>query len=466
MIKHSPIIAVTVLIALLMQSVACAKEPDAILRTAQTDKALEYHFDNADSEMLEEIQRGCFLYFWKEVGEAGLAKDRRKAPVASTAAVGFQLSALPIGVEHGWITREQGAERAKQILSALISRKDNKHEGIYYHFVDYDTGGHSSSGYEELASTIDSALLMAGAIPSAEYFKGDVAKLVDRLLAEADWTAFSQGARGELSMGWYPHESGHPEGKGTFHKALWECTSCEERITYFVAISAPTASHALDAKIFYGLKRPIGQHRGMPPYVISPQGTMFHYFFSHCWIDFRHMQADDPGLFGMNSPRVDWFENSRRATLTHRSRCLENAGRFKTFGGNRWGQSACAARDGYVVPHVKPNMANADCWADGTVAPYAAGAAIMFTPEESIAALREYRNMKFPNVWWDPADGGYGFVDCFNIDQNFASDDYVGIDHGPLLLGIENARTGLIWKLFMRSETAKRGVKRLKLSTR
>ncbi len=156
--------------------------------------------------------------------------------------------------------------------------------------------------------------------------------------------------------------------------------------------------------------------------------------------------------------------------MTHRQRCLEHANKFKTFGGNRWGQSACAARDGYVVPHVQPNMANVDCWAKGTVAPYAAGAAIMFTPKESMAALREFRNLKNskgkPLVWWDPADGGYGLVDCFNLDQDFASDDYVGIDHGPLLLGIENARTGLIWKLFMQSETAKRGIKRMKISRR
>ena len=114
-----------------------------------------------------------------------------------------------------------------------------------------------------------------------------------------------------------------------------------------------------------------------------------------------------------------------------------------------------------------PNGSNADKWFEGTVAPYAATAAIMFTPRESMDAIRAFRDLKDPGgkpvVWRDPKVGGYGFADSFNLDQGFASDDYVGIDQGPILLGIENARTGLIWKLFMRSEAAQRSVRQLRL---
>src|SRR5205814_9989365 len=106
-------------------------------------------------------------------------------------------------------------------------------------------------------------------------------------------------------------------------------------------------------------------------------------------------------------------------------------------------------------------------WFEGTVAPYAAGTAIMFTPRESLAALRAFRALKDehgkPLVWRDPADGGYGFADSFNLDQKFVSDDYIGIDQGPLLLGIENARTGLVWKLFMKCPIVRDGLKRLKM---
>jgi hypothetical protein len=167
---------------------------------------------------------------------------------------------------------------------------------------------------------------------------------------------------------------------------------------------------------------------------------------------------------------VDWWENSRRAVLTHRARCIELSDRFKTLSPNIWGLSACVGREGYIVPQITPNLSNEDKLYEGTVAPYAAGSAIMFTPAESMAALRVMRDLKDKNgqplTWRDPTQGGYGFVDAFNLDQKYASDDYVGIDQGPLLLAIENARTGLIWRLFMQSETAKRAGERLRLAPR
>jgi hypothetical protein len=212
----------------------------------------------------------------------------------------------------------------------------------------------------------------------------------------------------------------------------------------------------------------IKRYKDMPPYAVSYQGTLFNHFFSHCWIDYRALGLDDPGRLGVGGPRVDWFENSRRAVLAHRRRCIEQAGRFKSLGENLWGLSACAGRDGYLVPEVQPNVIDKDRWYEGTVAPYAAASSIMFAPAESIAAIRAFRALTDdqgqPFVWRDPGGGGYGFVDSFNLDQNFASDDYVGIDQGPMLLAIENARTGLIWKLFMSGETARLAVARLRLT--
>jgi hypothetical protein len=166
---------------------------------------------------------------------------------------------------------------------------------------------------------------------------------------------------------------------------------------------------------------------------------------------------------------VDWFENSRRAVRTHRARCIEQAGRFGTLSTERWGLSACAGRDGYIVPQVRPNGSDTDEWFEGTVAPYAAATALMFTPQESLAAIRAFRALRGadgrPLVWRAPAEGGYGFADAFNLDQGYVSDDYVGIDQGPILLAIENVRTGLIWRLFMGSDSARRALHRLQLAT-
>ena len=106
-------------------------------------------------------------------------------------------------------------------------------------------------------------------------------------------------------------------------------------------------------------------------------------------------------------------------------------------------------------------------WFDGLIAPYAAGTSIMFLPEESVAALRAFRELKSPDgklvAWRTEGKGAYGLVDSFNLQRNFTSQDTLGIDHGPLILGIENARTGLVWKLFMQHPAAKRAVERLKL---
>lgn len=441
-----------------------------IARDTATQPAA-YRFTAADEQLLDEVEHACFLYFWREVGNpAPLAKDRKLAPVASIAAIGFQLSSLPIGVERGWVTRAEAEQRAKAVLQTLFERKDNKKFGVYLHYPDMNTGGLSHEGFEVLASTVDHALLMAGAITAAQYFKGDVAKLTDRMLADTNWRAFVGGKEGFISMGWKPDDPNGVDGPGGLIDWQWWVASDEERLVYFLASGAPNPEHATDPALYHKLKREVKHYDDMPPYVVSWPGTLFTYFFSHCWIDYRRLGPDNPAAFGFgDQPAVDWWENSRRATLTHRRRCLEQAKEFKTFGDERWGLSVAASRDGYIVPEVRPNIADRDDWCKGTVAPYAAGSAIMFIPEQSVAALRAFRNLKDdagqPFVWLDPNQpGGYGLVDCFNLDQQYASDDYVGIDHGPMLLAIENARTGLIWRLFMGHEAVQRSVKRLRLA--
>ncbi len=461
--------AILKLLFALSLPVECSDDPAAILRVAETEKVLRrgFEFTPQQAALLEEVQRGCFLYFWREVGAAGLAKDRLKAPVSSIAAVGFQLSSLPVGCERGWITKEQGRARAHQVLQALIRREDNKKFGLYYHYLDYDTGGQSSSGYEVLVSTVDSALLFAGAVTAGEYFGGDIRALAAGMLSQANWRAFATGPAGALSMGWRPAAPDRPGGEGTFHPHHWTAATGEERLIYFLAVAAPVDAHAVPPESYYRLRRSVRTYGDGLSYVVSPQGSLFNYFFSHCWIDYRSLGADDPALFGSDAIRVDWYENSRRAVLTHRRRCLEQRHRFRTLDGDRWGLSACAGRDGDLVPEVRPNEIDKDTWYEGTVAPYAAASAIMFAPRVSLAAMRAFRGLKDdlgrPLVWRDPAKGGYGFVDAFNLDQGYVSDDYVGIDQGPMLLAIENARTGLIWALFMESDTARRGVRRLRL---
>jgi hypothetical protein len=440
-----------------------------ILRSSETTAAMEYRFSPADEKLLDETQQACFRYFWVEVGTpSGLAKDRLKAPVASIASVGFQLSGLAIGVERKWITRVEGEQRARTILRTLLERTDNKKFGVYIHYPDLNTGGLSKEGFEILPSTVDHALLLAGAITAGEYFGSDVKALADRMVAETNWKAFAVAPGGYLTMGWAPDDPNTLSGPGKFTELKWDLASDEERLIYFLGVGSPRPDYRIPPEMYYQLKRFERQHKDMSPFIVSWPGALFTYFFSHCWIDFRTLGADDPSRLKVDRPRVDWFENSRRAVLTHRQRCIELGAKYKTLSADRWGLSACVGRNGYIVPEVRPNLSNNENVFAGTVAPYAAGSAIMFTPAESVVALRAFRQLRDergkPLVWRDPADGGYGFVDAFNLEERYACDDYVGIDHGPMLLAIENARTGLIWRLFMGSDTARRAVERLRLT--
>lgn len=456
------------LMLLSLPLMVCVAAGEDIVRGEETEAAIRHRFSDEEEKLLDEVQFACFQYFWKEVGTpACLVKDRLKAPVSSIAAVGFQLSSLPIGVERGWVKRAEGEARARAVLQSLSGREDNKKFGIYIHYPDYDSGGLSKTEFVVEASTVDHALLLAGAITAASYFGGEVSALTDRMIADSNWKAYAVAEGGWLSMGWKPDDPKNLSGPGKFIEWHWHLASDEERLIYLLAAGAPKREFAVPAKTYYRLKREVRRHGEMAPYVVSWPGTLFTYFFSHCWIDYRALGADDPEKLGVKGPRVDWFENSRRATRTHRARCIEAGARFKTLSKDRWGLSACAARDGYIVPEIRPNLSGRDDWHEGTVAPYAAASCIMFTPAESMEAIRAFRELKRADgtalVWREPKSGGYGFVDSFNMDQRFESDDYVGIDQGPMLLAIENVRSGLIWKLFMDHESVKRGLGALKL---
>ena len=461
------------IIALLAVSLAgfavSAAPAQNITRSAATREATsQYKFSSDDDKFLDEVQHAAFLYFWKEVGEpAKLAKDRKRADASSIAAVGFQLAALPIAVERGWVKRAEAEQVARTVLTTLLGRTDNRYKGMYKHFPDFNTGGKPPSGYNSECSTVDSSLLFAGAMAAASYFGGDVDKLTERMLREADWKFFTATNDGMMSMGWESKSYDPSDGKGELIKAKWHIASCEEHIIYFLAVGSPEPERAVSPELYYRLQRTVKRHGDGEPFVVSAQGTLFHYFFSHLFIDYRRFDADNPRDFGVDGPRVDWFENSRRATLAHIARCKELSSKYKTLTGNIWGLSAAAARDGYIVPEIMPNLIDKEQLHEGTVAPYAAAASIVFTPAESVAALRAMRELKGedgkPFVWRDPSAGGYGFLDSFNLDQKHAEEDYTGIDQGPMLLAIENARTGLVWRLFMQHPIAKAAVERLKL---
>jgi hypothetical protein len=276
--------------------------------------------------------------------------------------------------------------------------------------------------------------------------------------------------QGWLTMGWRATTDQGVDGRGEIAPHHWQWASDEERLIYFLAAGSPKREFALEPAAYYRLKRVVKQHNEMRPYVVSWNGSLFTYFFAHCWIEYRHLSKDDPTAFGSEGPSVDWFENSRRATLTHRQRCIEASQEYPTLGLNRWGLAPCAFRDKYLVHEVRPNLSDKDVWYEGVIPPYAAGSAIMFAPAESLAALREYKSLRDPSghplAWRDDGRTVYGFVDSFSLTPPYGHNENLGIDVGPLLLAIENVRTGLIWRLFMKHNVAQKAVERLRLHER
>ncbi len=284
-----------------------------IVASSEYSRHMLYQFSPAEHQLLDEIQFGCFEYLWNEVGQpANLVKDRKDAEICSVAAVGFQLSALPIGVERGWISREEGVQRATTALTALVEQNNNKKFGIYLHFLDHNTGALVPDAPQVQASTVDHALLVAGALPVASYFGGEVAKLVDQLLLDANWPRYIDEEQQLISFGWRPDDPSRMDGPGSFLPWTWKWASAEEQLVYFLAVGSPKPEHRVDPAMYYRLDRRVMAQGDMPPFVASWNGALFTYFFSHCWIDFLQFEPDDPSKFGTSAPRVDWFENSRR----------------------------------------------------------------------------------------------------------------------------------------------------------
>ncbi len=462
-----------------------------------------YTFNAEDDRFLTEVQHGAFNFLWDAVAQkSGMVVDRTSAKernFVSVGGVGFQLSALCIGVERGFITKDQGRERALSILRTLRDNPTNRKFGLLYHYLDGSTGGQPKDSWEYCAGTIDAALFYAGAISAGMYFGGEVRQIADDLYAQADWSQFyfadaNKPLRepraippqdlNKFSLGWVPKDKAQPQGDGGFIPYFWTDSGSEHRLVAFLAVCAPKPEHRTPPQTYYNLRRMVGAYDDIGPMVYLPySGATFIHFFSNCWIDYGAIGVDDPGAFGVDRrARVDWWENSRRHVQMHRRFAFDNPKKLPSLGADAWGLTASDIKNGYAVPGVNPKhillsgeKANLDYATedvhieagDGTLAPYGSGSCIMFDPKAAVASMRFYRSVKAPDgsplVWRDPASGGYGFLDAFNLGSGWVGKDCLAIDQGPLIIAIENARTGLIWNLFHSHPAIRQGMERLKL---
>jgi hypothetical protein len=384
--------------------------------------------------------KGAFDFFWEQANTDpaspgyGLVRDRYPGSpgISSIAAVGFALSAYPIGVERGYITREQGAERAGGTLDTLLGME--REHGFFYHFVDMETG---KRAWNSEVSSIDTAILMMGVLTAGDYFGGDVRDRAERLYAEVDWPAFVDERRNMFYMAYRP-EKGF-EGHWDFY--------AEQLMLYVLAAGSPT--HPTDDRLYYGFTRHRAKYGEGEPFIHSWFGSLFTYQFSHAWLDFRSYR-DGEG--------VDWFENSVHAARAHYDFAINMQEKYETLGPLAWGLSACDGPKGYNGLYGAPPSGydNKAHLVDDTVPPYAAIASILFLPDEAAQAMRNYYRI-------EPLKGRYGFQDAYNLSRDWYASDVIGIDKGISLLMLANYEDDRVYAITMKNPFLLAGLERLGL---
>jgi hypothetical protein len=424
--------------------------------------------------LLDDVQKRTFLFFWETTNpENGLVPDRWPTPsFSSIAAVGFGLTAYGIGAEHGWVTREAAAQRVLTTLRFFLNSKQGDarsgvtgYRGFYYHFVDMKTG----ERFKEVElSTIDTTLMLAGALFCQSYFDRDdateraIRDTAEQLYRRAEWTFFFERPP-LVSMGWTPEHGLHDYDYMGYNEAM---------ILYILALGSPTHPIGKESWDAYTKTYRWADHYGQQHLVFPP---LFGHQYSHVWIDFRGIQDEY-----MRGKGIDYFENSRRATMAQRAYAIDNPMEWKGYGENVWGLTAC---DGPVDATLTIEGEQRQFWTyrargtapgagedDGTLAPTAAVSSIAFAPEIAIPAMEAMHR-----TWGAHLYQKYGFLDAFNptlsIDTKVQAGtivpgigwfdaDYLGIDQGPIVAMIENHRSELVWKTMRKNEHVIRGLKR------
>jgi hypothetical protein len=400
----------------------------------------------SNDAFLDYVQQANFDYFWYTANPAnGLIPDRMvnsSAPSAcSIAAVGFGLTAIGIGADHGWITRTQAVARVLTTLNTFLTGPQGTnttgiigYQGWFYHFLDINAATRSSGS--ELSS-IDTTLLVSGILYAKQYFNGtnvdetSIRSMADAIFNGVNWTFMAQGTD-RVAMGWQPTTGFSGYGNWVGYD--------EGMILYLLGLGTTTNPLPATAWSYW-----TGGYTWATYYGESfvPFPPLFGHEYSHCWIDFRHI-ADAY----MNGESSSYFENSRRAALAQQSYCIADPLGWVGYSSNVWGLTACDGPAGYAARGAPPALND-----DGTIAPTAPGGAMAFTPAISLPALQYFYSHFRTHIWT-----AFGFRDAFNLSSQWYDTDELGIDQGPIVIMIENYRTQRPWQLFMQNAEIQRGL--------
>lgn len=399
-----------------------------------------------DSALLTLVQQRTFDYFWKFAHPvSGLAPERTTTPeVVTVGGSGFGVMAILVGIERKFITREQGLERLLKIVNFMY--KADHYHGVWPHWLDGATGKTVPfSRRDDGGDLVESAFMWQGLLCVRQYFTGNTPKeqelrnKITWMWGETEWNWYTQGGQDVLYWHWSPNS-----GWAMNHQIRgWnECL-----IAYVLAASSP--NYPISPKVYhngwavstffstnreyYGIKLPLGFPYG---------GPLFFAHYSFLGLDPR----------GLKDQYADYWEQNKSHTLINRQYCIENPKKFKGYSADCWGLTASDNHEFYNAHSPTNDL--------GVITPTAALSSFPYTPEYSMQALKYFYNNVGDRLW-----GEYGFYDAFNETVNWFDYQYLAIDQGPIVVMIENYRSGLLWRLFMSCPEIKTGLQRLGFSS-
>jgi hypothetical protein len=397
----------------------------------------------SDSALLTLVQQRTFNYFWKFAHPAsGLAPERTPTPeTVTTGGSGFGVMAILVGINRGFITREQGLDRLLKIVN-FLSKADSYH-GMWPHWMNGATGKTIPfSRKDDGGDLVESAFMFQGLLCVRQYFDKNTPKeteLRDRingLWHDAEWSWYTRDGQDVLYWHWSPNNG------WSMNHQIHGWNECLIAYILAVASGAPTriyhqgwtASNTFfNGKEYYGMTLPLGFDYG---------GPLFFTHYSFLGLDPR----------GLKDRYADYWEQNRNHTLINRQYCVANPLHFKGYGPDCWGLTASDDPDFYDA-HSPTND-------KGVITPTAALSSFPYTPEYSMQALKYFYNVVGRRLW-----GEYGFYDAFSESKDWYDNQYLAIDQGPIVVMIENYRSQLLWRLFMTCPEIQDALKRLEFTS-